>query len=588
MEAYSAPVGYVFSLNAGGRSGTFDVVAGDFSTELAADTENGIYIGLADDPTATTKVAKRDANVLWVEHFGAVEGEDSGLAAANTVAINACDAFCAANNVAEMRFKGGIYRHDNTLTFTGRHRITGASARLGTRLEITTDNLGIDCQAQGTVDGIISRGGLVGGKTTDGIHIFGERMDIGYLAANGHYNGIVYKKGNVSQCRHLITTSNTNIGFWADVSSINSNGAEFWIDSRGNGSHGIVFGEVDLGDTISQPRQCRGYLSAQANGGYGVVLRSRTGIFDTYCENNTTGGVLFEGAGAFGNVISTSTSEGYKDASDASGSPGSNVVYGIQRTTSETGVNGQIFNKSWNLRDYDLVGDVDFSQTGDRAFAFEFGGTSTSHSLRLTNDSGDSINLVVEGNIASQGEMFPLTDNSQSSGRAGNRWSELFAGTATVNTSDGREKTDVLALTNKEMQAWSNVQWITYKWIEAKSKKGDAARTHAGAIAQQVQAAFEDQGLDAFSYGLLCYDVLTKTEVIVEKDAEGSTVYETYKEADGTPASRPREIEIEVPLKELDGSYKYRMGLRYSECFAFEAAYNRQRLDKIEEQLNSM
>jgi hypothetical protein len=35
------------------------VVAGDFSAELAADTENGIYIGLSDDPTATTKVAKR-------------------------------------------------------------------------------------------------------------------------------------------------------------------------------------------------------------------------------------------------------------------------------------------------------------------------------------------------------------------------------------------------------------------------------------------------------------------------------------------------------------------------------------------------
>jgi hypothetical protein len=73
MEAYSAPVGYVFSLNAGGRSGTFDVVAGDFSTELAADTENGIYVGQADDPTALTKVARRriesTINITW---FGAV------------------------------------------------------------------------------------------------------------------------------------------------------------------------------------------------------------------------------------------------------------------------------------------------------------------------------------------------------------------------------------------------------------------------------------------------------------------------------------------------------------------------------------
>jgi hypothetical protein len=59
MEAYSAPVGYVFSLNAGGRSGAFDVIAGDFSAELTADTENAIYAAMADDLTASTKVVKR-------------------------------------------------------------------------------------------------------------------------------------------------------------------------------------------------------------------------------------------------------------------------------------------------------------------------------------------------------------------------------------------------------------------------------------------------------------------------------------------------------------------------------------------------
>jgi len=72
IEAYSAPVGYVFSLNAGGRSGVFDVIAGDFSTELTEDTLNGVYVGLSDDPTATTKVIKRryigDISVKW---FGA-------------------------------------------------------------------------------------------------------------------------------------------------------------------------------------------------------------------------------------------------------------------------------------------------------------------------------------------------------------------------------------------------------------------------------------------------------------------------------------------------------------------------------------
>ena len=59
MEAYSVPAGYVFSLSSGGRSGTFDVVSGDFSTELSEDILDGVYVALANNPTATTKVARR-------------------------------------------------------------------------------------------------------------------------------------------------------------------------------------------------------------------------------------------------------------------------------------------------------------------------------------------------------------------------------------------------------------------------------------------------------------------------------------------------------------------------------------------------
>lgn len=88
MEAYSAPVGYVFSLNAGGRSGVFDVIAGDFSTELTADTLNGIYVGLSDNATATTKVAKRriDGIAVTPEMFGAI-GDNI---ADDGVALQAC------------------------------------------------------------------------------------------------------------------------------------------------------------------------------------------------------------------------------------------------------------------------------------------------------------------------------------------------------------------------------------------------------------------------------------------------------------------------------------------------------------------
>jgi hypothetical protein len=68
----------------------FDVVAGDFSAELAADTLNGIYVGLADNATATTKVAQRrisdSVNPMW---FGAKGDWDGATGTDDTTAIQA-------------------------------------------------------------------------------------------------------------------------------------------------------------------------------------------------------------------------------------------------------------------------------------------------------------------------------------------------------------------------------------------------------------------------------------------------------------------------------------------------------------------
>jgi len=83
MEAYSAPVGYVFILNEGGRSGVFDVIAGDFSDEVVIDTGKYMVIPLADNLDGSLKVAKkRTSGALTPENFGANEtvGVDSAPA----------------------------------------------------------------------------------------------------------------------------------------------------------------------------------------------------------------------------------------------------------------------------------------------------------------------------------------------------------------------------------------------------------------------------------------------------------------------------------------------------------------------------
>jgi len=112
MEAYSAPVGYVFSLNAGGRSGVFDVIAGDFSTELAADTLNGIYVGLTNNPTATTKVAKRriEDNFVTPEMFGAV----ADGSADDRESIQAAVDFVLSQDGGHVLFNAATYRIAST------------------------------------------------------------------------------------------------------------------------------------------------------------------------------------------------------------------------------------------------------------------------------------------------------------------------------------------------------------------------------------------------------------------------------------------------------------------------------------------
>jgi hypothetical protein len=103
---------------------------------------------------------------------------------------------------------------------------------------------------------------------------------------------------------------------------------------------------------------------------------------------------------------------------------------------------------------------------------------------------------------------YPGTDNTYKLGLSSNRWSEVFAGNGTINTSDGREKQDVEALDDSERRVAVALKGLVkkYRFKDAVAAKGDDARIHVGVVAQEVIAAFASEGLDANRYGLLCYD----------------------------------------------------------------------------------
>lgn len=168
----------------------------------------------------------------------------------------------------------------------------------------------------------------------------------------------------------------------------------------------------------------------------------------------------------------------------------------------------------------------------------------------------------------------PGVDNSYSLGIGSFRWSTVYAATGTINTSDERAKQDIGAIPDECLDAWGDVDWQRYKFIDAVQAKGDDARWHIGLVAQQVRDSFAARDLDAQTIGLLCYD---------EWDEQTEPVYETVEIPavldDGGNEIEPARIEqvdtggTRVTLEAGD-----RWGLRYDECQAMEAAWQRREL----------
>lgn len=171
--------------------------------------------------------------------------------------------------------------------------------------------------------------------------------------------------------------------------------------------------------------------------------------------------------------------------------------------------------------------------------------TSTAYSAIYSGSNGVYFNVNGSSRFQARSNSFvPVADNSYSLGILTQRWSVVYAGTGTINTSDERLKQQISSDLSPEIRAWAKVNFCKYKFNDAVKIKGDKARWHFGVIAQQVKEAFESEGLDPFAYGILCYD---------EWDEEGGVVGSDKKEAGNI------------------------YGIRYEEALILECAYLRSR-----------
>lgn len=154
-------------------------------------------------------------------------------------------------------------------------------------------------------------------------------------------------------------------------------------------------------------------------------------------------------------------------------------------------------------------------------------------------------------------------DNVQDIGFSNARWDDIYATNGTIQTSDRNEKQDIAELTVAEITAAKAISKLfkTFKWNSSVEEKGEAARIHSGVIAQDVEQAMTDAGLDAGRYAFF--------------------ISSTWWELDG----QTYETAEEAPEGAVE---KNRKGIRYPQLLSFVGAATEQRLASIESRLDAL
>jgi hypothetical protein len=114
-------------------------------------------------------------------------------------------------------------------------------------------------------------------------------------------------------------------------------------------------------------------------------------------------------------------------------------------------------------------------------------------------------------------------DNAIDLGHSSARFDDIYATNGTIQTSDRNEKQDIAELTGAEQRVAVAAKGLLrkFRWKDKVAEKGDEARTHFGIIAQDLQAAFAAEGLDAGDYAMFISSTWTDEETGEERTRMG-------------------------------------------------------------------
>lgn len=102
-------------------------------------------------------------------------------------------------------------------------------------------------------------------------------------------------------------------------------------------------------------------------------------------------------------------------------------------------------------------------------------------------------------------------DNKVACGTTSSRWTRLYAGNASISTSDMRLKENIRSFDERYEKLFDSLEPVTYLWRnDGSDTRDDHDRIHTGFIAQQVKKSMDQAGLTVNDFAAFCYDDFTK------------------------------------------------------------------------------
>ena len=184
--------------------------------------------------------------------------------------------------------------------------------------------------------------------------------------------------------------------------------------------------------------------------------------------------------------------------------------------------------------------------------------------------------------VIDAGNVTPGTDDVQDLGSASLRWDDIYATNTTIQSSDRELKQDIEELSEAETRVAQACKGLLrkYRWKSSVEEKGDEARIHFGIMAQDLEAAFAAEGLDAGRYGMFVKNTWWTADRVIPAVEAMEAVEAVYDEEGNevSPAVEAVEAQPEKTVTDIfnnsedapEGATEVtQRGVRYSELLAF-------------------